>query len=426
MANPVVLISIAGLGAQDIKDRLHFLPNMAQLASDGTLVAEVTSVLPSLNAPAMTSATTGVYPKQHGITNQIQFTPEKLVPLPFAEYRTLQVPSIFDLTDNAKMTTAAFGWPVGAGAPVTWQLDVNAAEGFWGKQMTSTLRQSAPLFAMQMRRKFGVLNHRGQPSDEDDFLLAASVDTLEKKHPALFAVQFIELAQTRHRYGVRSQMAFDALQRLDYRIGQIREAAGSNANIILIGDAYQRNVDKIIHLNALFAEHGWVQANKKRIIQRNWRVFGQTAGTMAYVYLRDASLLKQVRDSLQQTAGISSVFEHDEIVSFGADPKAAFMVEAKAGYYFGNSAVSEVFQTVSTDEVRRAELGRYHALSGQHPDDNHTNTVMLAAGPNIVQMGRTNHEFHLVDVAPTLATLLGLWFESDIAGTTANWLLQDV
>jgi predicted AlkP superfamily pyrophosphatase or phosphodiesterase len=425
MANPVVLIAIAGLGSADIKDRLPFLPEMQKITQAGTLVSEVVGVLPSQNAPAMTSATTGVFPKTHGVVNQLLFTPDKLVPSPFAEYKTINAQTLFDLTAAAKMPTAAFGWPVGGGAPVTWQLDVNASEGFWGKQMSSTLRQSAPLFAMQMRRKFGVLNHRGQPSDEDDFLMAAAVDTLTQKRPQLMALQFIELAQTRHRYGVRSQMAFDALQRIDRRLGELR-AAAPDANFVIIGDAYQRNVDKVLHLNKLFAENGWLKTGRNGQIGRNWRVVAQTAGNTAYIYLRDAGLVQEVRRTLKAVEAVKYIFEHDEIVNFGADTRAAFMIQAMPGYYFGNSATQPVVDHVSNEQVRQAVVGRYHAVSGQHPDEPDSATVLLAAGPNIAQLGPVTRDMGLVDLAPTVAALLGVFFVNDIAGRTANWLLRDM
>ena len=82
----------------------------------------------------------------------------------------------------------------------------------------------------------------------------------------------------RHRYGVRSAEAKAALQRLDGRVARLIRAtkdAGTFAdtNFVVLGDHYQINVQKMIHLNMLFAKQGWLSpVAGESTYRNNWRV----------------------------------------------------------------------------------------------------------------------------------------------------------
>lgn len=96
----------------------------------------------------------------------------------------------------------------------------------------------------------------------------------------------------RHRYGAQSQEAQDALKRLDGRVADIIQASKDagifeNTNFVVLGDHYQITVQKMIHLNMLFAEHGWLTPiSGKTTYQNNWQVTAKTCDGETYIYTR--------------------------------------------------------------------------------------------------------------------------------------------
>ena len=89
-------------------------------------------------------------------------------------------------------------------------------------------------------------------------MTACAVDTLRNKRPDLTLIHLVDMDSMRHRYGVRSKEAKAALQRLDGRVARLIRAtkdAGTYdwTNFVILGDHYQINVHKMIHLNMLFA-----------------------------------------------------------------------------------------------------------------------------------------------------------------------------
>ena len=118
MAKHAVVISLAALGSADLAARLQFLPNIASLIAGGTWVKEVKGVYPSITYPSHTSIITGTYPKTHGVVNATQMQPERESPDWFWYAKHIKVPTVYDLAREAGLTTAAFLWPVTAGAKI--------------------------------------------------------------------------------------------------------------------------------------------------------------------------------------------------------------------------------------------------------------------------------------------------------------------
>ncbi|MDO4929468.1 MAG: hypothetical protein Q3976_10495, partial [Corynebacterium sp.] len=106
----------------------------------------------------------------------------------------------------------------------------------------------------------------------------------------------------------------------------------------------------------------------------------------------------------------------------GADPACAFLVEAKAGYYF----TDEVNRPAVVETVDPKTLGshdRYRGVHGYGPNKADYYTTAIFVGPDIKQ-GATVDGAHLVDEGPTFAELLGLHYPAPTAGKAINGVIR--
>ncbi|TVV31924.1 alkaline phosphatase family protein [Weissella cibaria] len=431
MAKHAVVISLDAMGSADLKARLQFLPNLSALVAGGTWVRDVKGVYPSITYPSHTSIITGTYPKTHGVVNATLMQPERVSPDWYWYAKHIKVPTVYDLAREAGMTTAAFLWPVTAGAHINWNIAEIFPNRIWTNQYTTSLRASSPLFLLQMDRKFGHLRNGIQQPELDNFITAAAADTIRTKKPNLTLVHLVDMDSHRHRYGVRTQQAWDALDRLDKHVGDLIQAtkdAGifEETDFMILGDHYQQNVSKMIHLNMLFANRGWLKATRNGRVARNWQVIAKHTDGATYIYLKDSTLLDQVKDVVKDVSGVKAIYEHHDIVTFGADPAAALMIEGEKGYYFTDETRRPaVVEEVTNEMLERGEVDRYKGTHGYHPDNDDYTTTLILNGPDIKAGQVLDLDVDLTDEGPTMAHLLNLRFQTPIAGHTIDQAFKE-
>lgn len=416
----LVVISLDSLGFRDLDELRDLVPNVDRLIHCGTWVKRVRGIFPTLTYPSHTSIITGQYPVVHGIVNNTKLQPRRLSPDWYWYRHDIKATPLYDVAKAAGMTTAAFLWPVTAGS----QIDYNLAEIFpnriWTNQVAVSLKASSPCFLLQMNHRYGKLRHGIKQPWLDDFVTACAVDTLKNKRPDLTLIHLVDMDSMRHRYGVRSAQAKQALQRLDGRVARIIRAtkdAGTfdDTNFVVLGDHYQINVDKMIHLNMLFAQHGWLTPLAgKTTYRNNWQVTAKTCDGETYVYTRGNVNLGQLKQLIAGVEGVEHIYDGAEAIKRGADPKCSFLVEAKPGYYF----TDEVNRPAIVEEVDPATIGthdRYRGVHGYGPTQAGYYTTAVFAGPAI-QPGNEVEHANLVDEGPTFAYLMGLKYPAATAG----------
>ena len=426
--NKLVVISLDSMGFRDLNELRDLVPNLAQLIEKGTWVKKVQGIFPTLTYPSHTSIITGQYPAVHGVVNNTKLQPRRLSPDWYWYRRDVKATPLYDVAREAGMTTAAFLWPVTAGSKIDYNLAEIFPNRIWTNQVMVSLKASSPWFLMQMNHRYGKLRHGIKQPWLDDFITACAVDTLKNKQPDLTLIHLVDMDSMRHRYGVRSDEAKAALQRLDGRVARLIRAtkdAGTydQTNFVILGDHYQINVDKMIHLNQLFAKQGWLTpVDGKTTYKGNWRVTAKTCDGETYVYTRGNVDLGKVKQVIAGVEGVEHIYDGAEAVKLGADPKCAFLVEAKPGYYF----TDEVNRPAVVEKVDPASLGthdRYHGVHGYGPNQPNYFTTAIFAGPD-VREGATVEGAHLVDEGPTFAALLGLKYPAPTAGQPIRGVLK--
>lgn len=425
----LIVISLDAMGFRDLNELRNLVPHLDQLIRRGTWVKRVRGIFPTLTYPSHTSIITGQYPVTHGIVNNTKIQPRRQSPDWYWYRKDIKSTPLYDVAHQAGMTTAAFLWPVTAGSKITYNLAEIFPNRIWTNQVLVSLKASSPLFLMYLNHKYGKLRRGIKQPWLDDFVTACAVDTIKRKRPNLTLIHLVDMDSMRHRYGAQSQEAQDALKRLDGRVADIIQASKDagifeNTNFVVLGDHYQITVQKMIHLNMLFAKHGWLTPiSGKTTYHNNWQVTAKTCDGETYIYTRGNVNLGALKQIIAGVEGVERIYDNKEAISRGADPRCTFLVEAKAGYYF----TDEVNRPAVVEDVDPQSLGthdRYRGVHGYGPDKPDYYTTAVFAGPDI-NKGQTIDGARLVDEGPTFAKLLGLAYPTATAGRIIPGVIKE-
>ena len=424
----LVVISIDSMGYKDLASLSHLAPNLTKLRDSGSWVKRVEGVSPTLTYPSHTTIVTGQYPAVHGVINNTKLQPKRKSPDWLWYRRYIKVPTLYDLAHQKGLTTAALLWPVTGSSKINYNLAEIFSNRPWSNQVLVSLKSSSPKFIYEMNKKYGHMLKGIKQPWRDDFITACAVDTLENKQPDLMLLHLVDMDSMRHRYGVNSQQARAAWQRQDKRISEIiaatkRAGTYANTNFVIVGDHYQIDVQKMIHLNMIFEQEGWLEGIPgKPTYKNNWQVTAKNCDGETYIYTCGKVDLAKVKASFAHVEGIEAIYDHDQAVEKGADPNCAFLVAAKPGYYF----TDEVNRPAVVEKVEPATLdepNRYRGMHGFDPNEPDYYTSAIFFGPD-VNSGVTVENSKMINEAPTLAHLLGVKFPDPIAGKEINEVIK--
>lgn len=412
------IISLDAFGDADL-EFAKSLPNFKKIMDRSAQVTGVRTVYPSLTYMAHTSIATGMYPKNHGVTNNTHLQPHRLSPDWYWYAKEVKVPTFFDVAKEAGYTTAALLWPV---TGKNKSIDYNIAEIFpnrpWQNQVMVSAYASSLNYVLEMNKKFKYLRNGIQQPQLDDFLVAVTLETIRSKQPDLLAVHLVDLDSMRHQYGVRSNQAREAIVRMDERLGRIlavMDEVGILEETVLavLGDHYHLDTHTVIRPNHLFLEKGWIKTNAKNKIT-DWKVIVKSADGAAYVYRKDPQITnKMILDAFKGIeARLDHIFSAEEIVHEGGDPEALFLLEAKKGYYFADDVVYPFMESTAKTVSNRKLLKATH---GFHPEKPNYTTMLLLSGPGINPFARLDNA-RLIDEGPTFLHAIGLQYPNKTDG----------
>jgi len=421
MSKKMLIISIDAMGASDLKGDLDHLPTLKSIQEKGSHIANIRGVYPSVTYPAHSTIITGVYPNRHGIINNTKLQPGRKSPDWYWYKKDIKVPTLLDVAHKKGLTTAAFLWPVTAKDKIDYHIAEIFPNRIWTNQVLVAMQASSPWFLLRMNQRYGHLRQGIKQPYLDDFTIACAIDTLKHKKPDLTLVHLTDLDSMRHKYGVSSKEAIEALKRQDIRVEKLLAALKEGGTfeettVVVLGDHYQVDVNKLIRLNALFEKNGWLSSNTDGSVKRNWKVYAKSCDGSTYIYCkRGFGMLKeQVKMLLQKTEGIEAVYDTAKTKKLGGDAKSMFMVEGKLNYFFVDEAIGEVVAKVQESEIGQPD--RYRAVHGYRPDRADYDTTLLIMGEGIKENFQIDSA-KMVDEAPTFAHILGLdTFPKDIDG----------
>ena len=322
---PVLVISFDAVGSNQLH-HLKKLPNFSQLLKQSKLYDDLETVNPSNTYPIHTSISTGLSPKEHGITcNTIPTKDSALYGNDQWRYdsRQIKAPTLWDYAYEKGLKTAAVFWPV-TGFSKHIQYNIPEAQALKEEnQLAVSLKAGSKwtqIKAFGKHRK--KLDGIRQPF-LDNFSRASMCDILKKKQPDLALMHLTCYDTLCHLNGVGAERSLFALEHLDESLGLLLESAPENSTVIVFSDHPQITIHTTLNLNAL--------------INPPKDSFFYLAGGIAFFFKGSLSsnAVSEIFNNVLVLAGVQRALTPEEMAEIGFDiPEVAFGLAAHPGFHF--------------------------------------------------------------------------------------------
>lgn len=393
----VALVSVAGLSPEAALGRggdAPDMPTLRALARRGVVAEATRTVAPASAYPAHTTLVTGRTPAGHGVPADRRLGQRGVRRARYSDASHVRGDTLWQLAASDGVPVAALDWPATLGAAIPLLLpDVVPVRR--GETWKGLLAGSATPWV-----RAAVERHAdpalGAPGPARDALLVdLSCQILSAPRPP--ALLLLRLSQTEPAllgagpYGDAARAAFTQVDaELGRLLGCLADGGRMDAALVVVGDRVPLPVHTTIHPNTALADAGLIGAG-------SWLALSRSNGGSAFVYASDETAALQARRVLEEETAETGTFRivpATEMIRLGADPDAWFGLEAEPGYVFSDQT--------GEPRLRPATV---RAAGGQ---------LTGAASPAFVAYGRGVRAgvrvplLRQVDVAPTVASLLGL------------------
>lgn len=399
----VVLISLDGFPADALDDPRLPVPTLRRLVREGVFAASMRPVNPTVTWPNHTSLITGVEPAEHHVlfNGWLTFSGGQPSIEPWRDKELLvKAPTLYDLAYQAGLTTAQVDWvAIYRAKTITWQFpEIPDPEGPIEKEMIA----DGLVTAGQLR----TFEDSSQAWQDEMWTLAAE-KILEKHRPNLLLLHLLTLDDINHEYGPMSPASFTAMALLDARVSQVldslrRAGLAGRSTIVIVSDHGFRVVKHRIHPNVLLREKGLLSLSPGDAI-----VVPEGGSAMVYVTHADrrSQLIPQLRQLFQGREGIDRVYGEEEFSRLGLPTRA---VSDQAPDLVLTATPDYMFSKESDGDFVTPATGGTHGFINT---DAKMQSIFIAWGAGIRRGVRLDTISNL-DVAPTLAALLGLELKS--------------
>jgi len=235
----------------------------------------------------------------------------------------------------------------------------------------------------------------------DALMAATAAGLVRRAQPHLLLLHFDQTDHFQHQHGRDADEVKRAVGRVDGHLASILEAVSeaglsSRTAVVVTGDHGFSNIRQEVFPNYLLARTGLRGCPKPGA---TWRATAHVAGGSAAVFVNprgDARGTQAAESALRAAgAGRYAIVPRVELDALGAMEGAAFALDAVSGYAMGDAC---------NRGLSRPASGGQH---GYLPSRAEMATGFVAAGAG-VRAGVTLPAMRLIDVAPTVARLLGL------------------
>lgn len=420
----VVVVSIDGLcPAYYLEPDRHGLkvPTLRALVAEGASAEGMRSVFPTLTYPAHTSLVTGVSPRRHGIF--LNEAPDPLMKFGMRWYaEQVRARTLYQAAEERGLRAALVFWPVSLGAhanavfPEFWRGD---------RDDTQLLRAvSTPGLVAGVEQRFPDFHFDSPAETKDKDLTDIAVHIILTRRPNLLLVHLIQVDHTQHAAGLETLATRAALENADAQLGRIVAALKESGLwehtvLFVVSDHGFAPVRTEIRPAVLLRRAGLLRLNPQGRVT-DWMAGAICSGGTCEVLLKnpaDTSTRERVLRIFSALAkhprnGIERLYSPQETATLSPDPGAFLLLEAAPGFTVSSSAVGVY-----------ARRSRIRATHGYNPDRPDQLAAFIVAGPSIKP--RRLEEVSILDIAPTVAFLLGLEMP-DVEGRTLRELFQPV
>ena len=400
------------------------IPTLRSLKDRGSYSTGALSVFPTLTYPSHTSMVTGVNPAKHGIYLNEVFDPLEEERGAYRWYtQDIRVPTVYQLARRHGLKTALVWWPVTVGADADWVFPE-----MWrvGTEKDAKLLRvlSTPGLFDAVQKQFGRLyDYAPGQVGSDSIITDVATYLIEREKPNLMFVHLPDVDHLEHEFGPGSAEALAAVEAADQQLSRMAAAVAKSGladstYFVVVSDHGFMPVEQRIRISVLLKQSGLIKVNERNR-PVDWLAAATPAGGMCAIRLKnpeDRALQEKVSNLFQGMTGkpdspLAHVYSREEIAAHGGDPEAFLMLEAAPGFTFSSGLEGEVVAP-----------SRSRASHGYRPELPQLKASLIIAGPNI-----RHGEIHvapdssgrLIDVAPTVAKLLGFAMEN-IEGQAVN------
>lgn len=413
----VVVICVDGLPAYLFDDPNASMPTIRKLAAAGTRAKGMKVSNPSVTWPNHTSLTTGVRPEKHGVL--FNGVLERMGPgLPVKvnprkdKADLVHAVTIYDVLHQAGLTTSAINWPCTRNTSTI-------ADNF--PDVPEALDHTTPKLIAEMKEA-GILTDAdvqgfaklGTPG-RDHIWTRAVCHTIRQRKPSLVLFHPLNVDAVHHRYGPQTPAGYTAVAYADTLVREVVtavEQAGilDRTTFLIVSDHGFMSIPKLLQPNVVLRKEGMLTVEGNQVATARAQVIPE--GGIGMVYLTVPGKVdedrKKVIELFRDREGIAAILTPDQYVEHGLphpqdySQMADLILVAKDGYGIGAAASGE-------DELIQSEatLGTHGFLS----TNPRMNATFIASGAGIRQ-GETIEMIENIDVAPTIANLLGIEFKT--------------
>lgn len=397
----VLLISVDALKPEFVfkqEERGVNLPNISYYFLKNGMACEegMVSVFPTFTYPCHQSMITGANPAVHGTVNN----------------------GIFDPTGEH---LGAWHWFANRKVKTLWEAakeDFIAPEYWWdGSEIDSLFIDAVSCpqgLITEMEEEIGRYAGGLDLTDHGDeqrgkaamWMLEKKLAPLAGEKPFFMSAYFASFDESAHQYGVYSKEAAASLEKIDRMLGEIigkaEEITDGHLVVCVVSDHGSLDNTHNIAPNVLLREAGLIEADEAgKVI--SWKAFSQRAGGTAEVRLADpddkeaAEKLAEVMKRLEEDpeSGILEVLTGEEAQERGGFPQAAYVIVSEKGYEIRDDVTGDYLRTTLTQKAQ-------HGYSEKFPE---MRASFMITGEGIEK--GTITDVHLIDVAPTLAAVMG-------------------
>ena len=401
----VVLVSVSGLTPDLYLGGATPMPVVADLARAGVAAEFVESVVPAAVYPVHTSLVTGRPPNDHGVPADQMIGDRGVRRARYWHASYVRGATLWQSAIEARVGVASLDWPatLGAAIPLLFPDILPTRRGErWLDLLSETATPWLLKLALQSPEELAA---SGRPGPERDALLVDVTCKViaSESPPGLILLRLSQTDRALGAYGPHSEQAREAFARVDDHLGDLLvcfEEAGLLAStaIVVVGDRAVAPVHTAVRPNFALTQAGLLALAASGAVE-NWRALVRSNGGSAFVYARDDRAAVGARDVLEAEAersGAYRIVSADEMIRRDADSEAWFGLEARPGFAFDDWAQGPLLRP----SARRAAGGYLDS----RPD----------LGPGFVAYGRGVRrglripEIDQLDIAPTIAELLGL------------------
>ncbi len=417
----VVMISVDGLAGYYVDDPKAELPNIRALAAEGARAKSMKATTPTVTWPNHTTLVTGVAPAKHGVTGNNYFDRASgkrvtLIADPvFDKDQIVKVPTIYDAAKAVGLKTAAIRWPATRNAPsLDWTMPDVGTEALLKQYSTPSLVAECARAGLTLDQFSKDRVPENQQEGMDEKYTRAFNLILRDHRPNLALLHIINVDHTQHSHGPKSEEAYAAIKENDQLVGEVWSELKRNfpnrATLLVVSDHGFSPINRMILPNVMLKNAGLLKETEAK---REGDVFVLPQGGAAFLYIRNeakrAELLRQVRKVFTGVEGVTKVagarvFKKYGVADPQSDPHAPDLILfAGLGYAFGDTSAGAIpFQ----DKPER------RGTHGHDPNIPELHATFVAWGAGIKPGSRIG-EISNLDVAPTIARLLGVPYPAD-------------